>query len=111
MRDLYKCALRKGHVSTDPKFKPPFAKIDKGIRRAVKILWENGVETTESCEGGQGHPFPEPTVRFCGGAPEGFRALSIALQHGLKVSELRRSWSVTEFGEPNGPLWELTFSK
>jgi hypothetical protein len=26
-----------------------------------------GVETIESCEGGPGHAFPEPTVRLAGG--------------------------------------------
>jgi hypothetical protein len=93
--------------------RPPFrAKdcrpIDKGIAREVRVLWENGVETFESCEGGKGHPFPEPTVRFFGGQAEGFRALGIALLHGLRVSELRRYWSV-EDGEPVGPHWEMTF--
>lgn len=92
---------------------PPFkAKgvrtIDSGIRREVQVLWENGIETTESCEGGRGHSFPDPTVRFAGGQAEGFRALGIALQHGLKVAELRRFWSIRD-GEPVGPYWEMTF--
>ena len=84
-------------------------KLDKGIAREVQILFANGVETTESCEGGQGHPFPEPTIRFAGGQSEGFRALGIALQNGLKVSELRRIWSIQD-GEPVGPEWEMTFN-
>ena len=93
--------------------KPPFSGrgqrlIDRGIRRAVHVLWDNGVETTESCEGGRGHPFAEPTVRFYGSHAEGLRALGIALQHGLKVAELRRYWSI-EDGEPVGPMWEMTF--
>jgi hypothetical protein len=93
--------------------KPPFEatdvrKIDKGIAREVEILWKNGIETTESCQGGQGHPFPEPTVRFAGGQAEGFRALGIALQNGLKVTELRRVWTIQD-GEPIGPQWEMTF--
>jgi hypothetical protein len=99
--------------SRKPKRKPPFGatdvkKIDRGIAHEVRVLWENGVETTESCQGGQGHPFPEPTVRFAGGQAEGFRALGIALQNGLKVTELRRVWSVQD-GEPVGPQWEMTF--
>jgi hypothetical protein len=93
--------------------KPPFAstgvrRVDPGIRREVRVLSENGVETTESCQGGPGHSFPEPTVRFRGGQAEGFRALGIALQHGLKVAELRRYWSIQD-GEPVGPYWEMTF--
>ena len=82
--------------------------LDKGIAREVKILLENGVETFESCEGGQGHPFQEPTVRFFGSKAEGFRAAGIALLNGLKVSELRRVWSVQD-GELVGPQWEITF--
>lgn len=82
--------------------------LDKRIAPIVRLLAENGVETFESCEGGPGHAFFEPTVRFYGGRPEGFRALSVALQHGLKVCELRRYWRI-EDGEPVGPSWEMTF--
>jgi hypothetical protein len=82
--------------------------IDTNIATEVRVLWESGIETFESCEGGVGHSFHEPTVRFHGDRSEGLRALSIALQHGLKVAALRRYWSV-ENGEPVGPYWELTF--
>src|ERR1700722_10196035 len=85
-----------------------FAKLDEGIRKAVQLLYENGVETFESCDGGKGHAFYEPTVRFHGSQAEGFRALAIALQNGLKVCELRRYYSI-EDGEPVGPRWEMTF--
>lgn len=82
--------------------------IDKGIRRHVQILQQHGVETFESCQGGKGHAFFEPTVRFSGSQAEGMRAFSIAHQHGLKVAELRRYWSIQD-GEPVGPQWEMTF--
>jgi hypothetical protein len=85
-------------------------RIDCGIKREVEILRANGVETFESCEGGQGHPFHEPTVRFHGNAAEGMRALAVALQHGLSVSELRRYYAVID-GEPNGPYWAITFCR
>jgi hypothetical protein len=84
--------------------------IDQGIRKAVKILARGGIETFESCEGGKGHPFPEPTIRFHGQHDEGWKALAVALQHGLKVSELRRYYTIID-GEPVGPEWEMTFSK
>ena len=74
----------------------------------MRILWENGVETFESCEGGRGHSFPEPTVRFHGQQDEGLRALAVALQRGLKVTELRRYYTVIN-GEPHGPYWEMIF--
>ena len=93
-----------------PPFKTTGARpIDKGIARAVRLLWENGVETFESCEGGPGHSFPEPTIRFFGGQAEGFRALSVALVHKLPVADLRRYWNIQD-GEAIGPNWELTFS-
>jgi hypothetical protein len=82
--------------------------LDAGIRSVVELLSRNGVETFESCEGGDGHSFHEPTVRFHGSHAEGFRALSVALQHGLNVCNLRRYYSI-EDGEPVGPHWEMTF--
>jgi hypothetical protein len=87
---------------------PPWEDIDADIRPIVKVLYENGIETTESCQGGQGHPFPEPTVRFCGGHAEGFKAFAIAREHGIQVTAIRRAYSVQD-NEPVGPEWEMTF--
>jgi hypothetical protein len=84
------------------------AKIDRGILPYVEALRAGGVETFESCEGGEGHCFAEPTIRFYGGRPEGLRALAVAQQNDLPVAALRRSWQVVE-GEPTGPHWELSF--
>jgi hypothetical protein len=86
-------------------FDPP---LDAGIAHAVHALRTAGVETFESCQGGEGHAYAEPTIRFHGDVAEGFRALSAAMQAGLRVGELRRVWPVLE-GEPTGPWWELTF--
>src|SRR4051812_9208509 len=36
--------------------------LDAGIRQAVLILRRAGIETFESCEGGDGHAFEVPTV-------------------------------------------------
>lgn len=83
--------------------------LDDGIRQAVTILRESGIETFESCEGGDGHAFHEPTIRFYGDPSEGWKALATAHQNGLGVSELRRAWSVND-GEPCGPYWELVFT-
>lgn len=87
-------------------YDPP---LDAGIVRAVEVLSAAGIETYESCQGGDGHAFTEPTVRFYGDRSEGFRALDIALKNGLPVRDLRRFWSVID-GEPVGPHWELVFS-
>ncbi len=83
--------------------------VDKGIKDKVKLLLENEVETYESCEGGKGHCYPEPTIRFHGSRAEGFRALSVALQSDLNVAELKRIWVIND-GEPTGAWWEMTFT-
>jgi len=90
----------------EKKFDPP---LDPGIGHFVLVLTEHGIETFESCEGGVGHAYPEPTIRFHGDVAEGMRALSVAVRAGLSVSELRRVWPVID-KEPTGPYWELTFS-
>lgn len=88
-------------------FDPP---LDAGIEAAVVALRQHGIETFESCEGGIGHAFPEPTVRFHGERSEGFRAFATAMEAGLPVAELRRVWPIQD-GEPTGPWWEITFTK
>ena len=82
--------------------------LDRWISYAVKVLRDAGIGTYESCQGGKGHAFPEPTVRFHGQQGEGFRAVSVALDYGLPVYAVRRIWSVRG-GELHGPHWEMTF--
>ena len=89
-------------------FDPP---LDPGIDEYVQVLVRGDVETFESCEGGPGHAYPESTVRFYGDTTTaGLRALAIAIEAKLPVSELRRVWPIID-GEPTGPYWELTFSR
>jgi hypothetical protein len=83
--------------------------LDEAIAPAVYALRAAGVETFESCAGGPGHAYSEPTVRFHGNHSEGFRALATAMQSGLRVTALRRVWPVLD-SEPTGPWWELTFT-
>jgi hypothetical protein len=87
-------------------YDPP---LDDGLERIVEILQRAHVETFESCNGAPGHSYPEATVRFHGGAAEGFRALAVAIEADLPVNNLRRTWRVLD-GEPEGPYWEMTFS-
>lgn len=84
------------------------APLDPGISETVEALRERGVETCESCDGGAGHAFPEPTVCFHGGRAAGLYALGHCLALGLRVRKLRRVWQVLD-GEITGPIWELTF--
>ncbi len=89
------------------KFSPP---LDKGIKKYVEILRENGIETYESCEGGDGHAYLEPTICFYGEIAEGFRALAIAIENALPVDEIRRFWSIQDL-QPVGPDWAITFCR
>lgn len=86
-------------------YDPP---LDPGIAFAVETLRAAGVETFESCGGGPGHAYPEPTVRFHGNPSEGWRALAVAFATLLPVSALRRTWIIVD-GEATGPYWEMTF--
>ena len=85
------------------------ASLDPGIARYVDVLDAAGIETYESCEGGEGHSYAEPAVRFYGPRGEGFRALAAAACHGLPVRSIRRLWTVDEDANPHGPYWEIAF--
>ena len=82
--------------------------LDAGIAAAVKVLRDAGVQTFESCEGGEHHSFRHPTVKFYGSAGEGWRALSVCQNHRLPVRALERTWDLDD-GEPSGPYWKLIF--
>ena len=82
--------------------------LDPGIKDAVLILKEGGIETFESCQGGRGHACPEPTIRFFGNAFEGFKAFAIAKNHGLNVLSVSYEYSEVE-GWLAGPYWRMTF--
>jgi hypothetical protein len=87
---------------------PPWGDLDPLIRPIVKVLWEEGVETYECCQGGLGHTYPEPAVRFYGGKGEGLRVMAVALAYNLHPTELRRFYTVQD-GEIVGPDWEICF--
>src|SRR3954454_24833424 len=78
--------------------------LDPGIEDAVRVLRAAGIETFESCQGGPGHAFPEPTVRFHGGRGAAWRAVAAAQDVGLPLLALRRVWDF-EDSEPTGPDW------
>jgi hypothetical protein len=91
--------------------------LDPGIAPFVKILYDNGVETCESCQGGDGHKenpggkhaYPEPTIVFYGGPEAGMRAYAVALMFDLPVQDVRRVWRVKD-RELTGPYWQMTFT-
>ena len=87
--------------------------VDPGILGWVNLLRFHGVETCQSCQGGAGHAYPEPTIDFEGDRFEGWYAVSIAFRvgsmDGLAPSELRRKWDLMD-GEPEKPVWQLVFA-
>ena len=97
------------HVSTSTLEAGLDLALDPGIRRYVLALNEAGIETFESCEGGSGHAFTEPTIRFYGGIGEGYKAFGIAKDLGLPVYRLNLSYPVTD-GLLTGPWWEMIFT-
>lgn len=100
--------LPPGSLDGLERFVAGYPNLDAGIRRYVAILRSQGIETFQSCEGGEGHAYPEPTIEFHGGPHEGPRAIGVALAFALPAAELRRVWSMQN-GEMVGPHWALTF--
>lgn len=84
--------------------------LDPGIARFVHILRAGGIETFESCQGGDGHACPEPIVRFCGDGAAGFRAFAIAKENGMPVLKVGLVYRVTNEMLLTGPWWEMIFS-
>ncbi len=82
--------------------------LDPGIAEYVRVLRAHGVDTFESCQGGDGHARREPIVKLNGDRSEGFRALDVAIKYRLPILDLRRVWQIVD-GEPCGPYWELAF--
>jgi len=82
---------------------------DAGIRDAMRLMCAGDFETYESCQGGNGHSYAEPTIAFHGGPSEGFRALAWLRSFGVIPTDLRRVWTI-EDGEPHGPYWNVVFA-
>jgi len=78
--------------------------------RAVQILMDADIATYESCQGGEGHAYGEPTIRFDGTPACGWRALAILMSYDLPVGRLSQTW-VLNYGVPDGPCREVTFTR
>jgi hypothetical protein len=84
------------------------------IVKAVKILRDNHVATTECCEGGEGgegHACQWPTVRFGGSPGEAWKAVGWLLDWGLPIRTLGVKWSFERVAPslPRGPDWYVEF--
>ena len=92
--------------------------LDPLIKPAVKILMDHGFKTFESCQGGKGHAFYEPTVRFEGSEFDLVRAFEICRCYGLTPVAARRVYvrctvyknDIEDIGESwERPFNEITF--
>ena len=90
----------------EKEFHPP---LDPGIERAVLFLRQHGFRTYASCEGGEGHAYPKPTVRFNGHYKDLLAAAGLLMYAFFPVSEVRRGYSAV-WNELDGPYNEITFS-
>lgn len=86
--------------------------LDAGIRFAVRVLHAHGIETGQSCQGGEGHSYPQPTIEFAADADDatGFKALAVLQTYGLPVDSISIRWSIFR-GLPHEKLWQITFWK
>lgn len=88
----------------------PIPGLDPWIAPWVEILRAHRVETYESCQGGAGHAYPQPTIAFHGGPSSGMYAYHVARQHGLPVKRIQRVWKESSH-ELTGPTWEIVFTR
>jgi len=87
-----------------------YAGIDAGVRFAVKVLHAQGIDTCQSCQGGKGHAYPEPSIEMVCGSDDarGFAALSALNAYGLPVQDIAIIWKIHN-GMPYEKLWRITF--
>lgn len=86
--------------------------LDVGIRFAVRVLHAAGFETCQSCQGGKGHTYDEPTIEMIatGDDSRGFGALDALRSYGLSVNAIAVVWPVRN-GYPYEKNWRITFTK
>lgn len=88
-----------------------YAELDEGIRFPVRVLHARGIETGQSCEGGDGHSYDRPTVDLFGGGPlDGYAALTALEEYGLCVRDISLVWAVDR-GLIVETFWRITFWK
>jgi hypothetical protein len=98
----------------EPKWKPGVREkwlltLDEGIRYYVDVLEKEGIETCQSCQGGPGHCYEQPTVDFYAhnvGAI--YKVASIATTYGLPWCDIYLAWSNQDH-LMNGPSGRIVF--
>lgn len=87
--------------------------IDAGIRFAVRVLHARGYETCQSCEGGEGHSYDNPTVDLIAGSRDanGFGAVAELVPYGLQVTRVSQVWNLDPLGRPYETIWRIEFKR
>ena len=85
--------------------------LDIGIEKAVNIMIKNGFQTFESCQGGIGHCFNEPTIRFFGDEFDLIRAWEVCELNGLRVFEAKRVFRKVDMYDIDLKLKGLSWDK
>lgn len=77
--------------------------LDRGIVYAVRVLHAAGIDTSQSCQGGDGHAYEGPTVDV----PErAFAAMETLESHGMPVREVSHRWLIVD-GVPAQVVWSV----
>jgi hypothetical protein len=88
-----------------------YQQLDEGIRFAVRVLHARGIQTGQSCQGGPGHSYEDPTVDVSGGGRfDGWAALAALEEYGLRVSNVSLVWTVRD-GLVDDTFWRLTLRR
>lgn len=91
--------------------------LDPEIAPVVHFLVGHGFETFESCQGGPGHCFPDPTVRFHGTEFDAIRAYELCQAKGLLILCVRRVFQKEDILSkpkdryPHGYVWRRPFNE
>jgi hypothetical protein len=90
-----------------------YDELDNGIRFPVKVLHAAMIDTCQSCQGGQGHPYDRPTIDLPLGDDNTivFAALSALWAYGLPIWQVEIVWRIGNDGTPFEKLGRLTFYK
>lgn len=104
---------REGHIRTMMMPDEWYSKLDEGIRFPVRVLHAaGGIETCQSCQGGEGHAYHDPTIDVVAASDDakGFRALDALVDYNIEVASVALVWPVSN-GMPAEKLWRITLKK